>query len=176
MGEPKVLGQLAFQFAIISLIAIGGATSVLPEMHRMVVDNHQWMDSSTFADLFALAQTAPGPNVMVVTLIGWQVAGFAGALVTTVAMVLPAFCLTFTVSRFLPRWRRTEWYRVVEKGLAPLTVGLVLAGAYLLTAATVDGVPALIVTVATVAYIFLLKRNPLYVLIIAAAAGATGLI
>lgn len=55
MDDPKVLGQLAFQFAIISLIAIGGATPVLSEMHRMVVDNHQWMDSSTFADLFALA-------------------------------------------------------------------------------------------------------------------------
>lgn len=176
MDDPKVLGQLAFQFAIISLIAIGGATSVLPEMHRMVVDNHQWMDSSTFADLFALAQTAPGPNVMVVTLIGWQVAGFAGAMVTTIAMILPAFCLTFTISRFLPRWRRTEWYQIFEKGLAPLTVGLVLAGAYLLTGATVDGVPAFMVTAATVVYIFVMKKNPLYVLVAAAIIGAAGLI
>jgi Chromate transport protein ChrA len=176
MDDHKILGQLAFHFAIISLIAFGGATSVLPEMHRMVVDSNHWMDSTTFTELFALAQAAPGPNVMVVTVIGWQVAGFAGALVTTFAMVAPAFCLAFTVSRFLPRWRRTNWYRLAEKGLAPVTVGLVLSSAMLLTRATGDSIGTLLITAGMVIYILVLKKNPVYGLIAAAILGATGMI
>ena len=83
MSENPLV-ELAVDFGLLSLIAVGGAMTVLPEMHRTVVDQHGWMSAATFADLFALAQAAPGPNVLFVSLIGWHVAGLAGGWVTAV--------------------------------------------------------------------------------------------
>ena len=76
-----IVVQLFLDFALLSFVAFGGATALLPEMHRVVVENHHWLDDATFTHLYAIAQAAPGPNVLVVTLIGWKVAGLAGALV-----------------------------------------------------------------------------------------------
>ena len=76
----SVAGELFLEFALLSFVAFGGATALLPEMHRVVVENHHWLDDTTFTHLYAIAQAAPGPNVLVVTLIGWKVAGLAGAL------------------------------------------------------------------------------------------------
>lgn len=176
MSDGKILSQLAFNFALISLLAFGGANAALPEMHRMVVNTNQWMDSSTFAHLFALAQAAPGPNVMVVTLIGWQVAGLSGAVVTTLAMVTPPFLLTYGIARFLPRWRERNWYRLAERGLAPVTVGLVLASAILLTRTTSVSIGAVLLTVFSVLYIIVWKKNPIHTLIFGAIFGAVGVI
>ena len=69
------LGALFLHFLLLSFLAIGGTPTVLPDMHRYVVEVHHWMTSAQFADLYALAQVAPGPNVMYIPLIGWQVAG-----------------------------------------------------------------------------------------------------
>ncbi len=174
MNDARIHTQLAINFAIISILAFGGANATLPEMHRMVVDANHWMDSATFTRLFALAQAAPGPNVMVVTLIGWQVAGLLGAFISTLAMVVPSFFLTFGISSFLPRWRQLNWYKLLEKGLAPITVGLVLASAYLLTRNTSISIGAILVTAAAVGYILILKRNPIHTLIFGALLGAAG--
>lgn len=75
-----IVASLFFEFVLLSFVAFGGATALLPEMHRVVVEHHQWLDDTTFTHLYAIAQAAPGPNVLVVTLIGWKVAGLAGAL------------------------------------------------------------------------------------------------
>src|SRR5207253_3320636 len=80
-----VLFEIAWRFASLSLLAIGGINALLPEIHRVVVDVEGWMTSAEFADLFALAQLAPGPNAMVVSLLGWKVAGIPGAFVATIA-------------------------------------------------------------------------------------------
>ena len=82
----EVLQQLATTFAWLSLLQFGGTTAVVPEMHRQIVDVLGLMSATTFTNLFALAQLAPGPNVMIVSLIGWQAAGFAGLVVATLAM------------------------------------------------------------------------------------------
>ncbi|MEX2033947.1 MAG: chromate transporter, partial [Xanthobacteraceae bacterium] len=84
-----ILSTLGVQFAIMSLLALGGANAVVPEMHRQAVELRGWMNEREFADMFAISQAAPGPNVMLVTLIGYHVAGFAGAVVTTFAMCGP---------------------------------------------------------------------------------------
>src|SRR6185437_6578527 len=89
-GTAHILGEIAVRFAALSLVAIGGINAILPEIHRVVVDVESWMTSAEFADLFALAQLAPGPNAMVVALVGWKVAGLAGALVATVAACGPS--------------------------------------------------------------------------------------
>ena len=99
MKELDTLIALGVQFAILSLFAIGGAMAVVPEMHRQAVDVSHWMTDRQFADLFAIGQAAPGPNIIVVTLIGYQAAGIPGALVATFAMCGPTCVITYYVSR-----------------------------------------------------------------------------
>jgi chromate transporter len=96
--------ELVLVFAPLSLVAVGGANVVLPDIHRQVVQVYGWMTDADFADLFALAQAAPGPNVLVVSLIGWKVAGWTGALVAILAMCLPSSVLAYGMAR---AWRRS---------------------------------------------------------------------
>ena len=91
------LGALFLHFLLLSFLAIGGTPTVLPDMHRYVVEVHHWMSSAQFATLYALAQVAPGPNVMYIPLIGWQVAGWAGVAATTLPLLVPAGTLTLLV-------------------------------------------------------------------------------
>ena len=92
---------LAVDFLMLSLLTVGGATTMLPEMHRNLVEVQGWMSSEEFAQLFALAQAAPGPNVLVISVFGWKAAGVAGALVATLAMILPSCLLTYYADGFL---------------------------------------------------------------------------
>ena len=95
--DGGTLLTLAGYFALMSLFAIGGANSAVPEMHRVAVEIEGWMTDRQFADMFALAQVTPGPNVIIVTLIGYHVAGLVGALVATLAMCGPTcICSPFT--------------------------------------------------------------------------------
>src|SRR5579875_2796822 len=122
-------------FGTLSLLAVGGANAVLPEMQHQVVGVQHWMTAEQFAALYALAQAAPGPNMLVSTLIGWQVAGLAGAFAATVALCLPACLLTYAVSAVWARFRHAEWRRLVQSGLTPVTVGLVMGAAVVLVRA-----------------------------------------
>lgn len=169
-----LLLELAGSFALLSLVAIGGANSVLPEMHRLVVDLRGWVSSAQFSELFALAQAAPGPNVLVVSLIGWQVAGFAGALVTTLASCLPTCLLAFFATRWLELRRGAPWLRCLQEGLAPITVGLVLASGYLVTLGAAHGPASLAITVVTVIAVFALSVHPLWWIAAGALAGLSG--
>ena len=125
--SADLLRQIAETFASLSLVAIGGANAVIPDIHRQVVEVQGWMNDAAFANLFAIAQAAPGPNVLVVSLIGWHVAGLAGLAVATVAMILPASLLAFAAGRLLARFARASWVRHVQTGLVPIAVGLILA-------------------------------------------------
>jgi chromate transporter len=176
MSERGVLTELAIQFALISLVSIGGANATLPEMHRAVVDVHGWMTSETFANLFALAQAAPGPNVLVVTLIGWQVAGVPGALVTTFAMTGPAFVVAYSASRAWERWHRVQWYKAFERGVVPVTVGLIAASGCVLTEAAALSWVNYLITAVTAACVLFTRINPLVALSAAAVLGLSGLI
>ena len=94
-----VLFEIAWRFASLSLLAIGGINALLPEFHRVVVDVEGWMTSAEFADLFALAQLAPGPNAMVVSLLGWKVAGVAGASAAAAGLIIGTAIRLITGSR-----------------------------------------------------------------------------
>jgi chromate transporter len=96
-----ILATLAIQFAVLSLLAVGGANALVPELHRQAIDVHGWMSARQFADMFAIAQVPPGPNVILVTLIGYHVAGLAGALVATAAMCGPSCLVAYFVSSTL---------------------------------------------------------------------------
>ena len=150
-GDGDILGVLGLQFAIMSLLALGGANAVVPEMHRQAVELRGWMDERTFADMFAISQAAPGPNVMLVTLIGYHVAGIAGALVTTVAMCGPTAVLAAFLGRTWDRFRDAHWRACVQSGLVPISVGLVGASAIVLTRASDHSWVAVAITVATAA-------------------------
>jgi chromate transporter len=171
----STLADLAAVYAQLSLLAFGGANAVIPEMQRQVVDVHHWMNAQEFAGLYALAQAAPGPNMMVVSLVGWRVAGFWGALVTTGAVAAPSSVLTFLVSSVWFRFKDASWRRALQAGLQPVTAGLIMASAALLIESTAVDWTAAAVTAVTAALFIFTKVHPMLILAAAAAAGAIGL-
>lgn len=170
------LAALAEIFGQLSMLAVGGVAPLLPEMQRQVVDVHHYMDRPTFSALFALAQAAPGPNMMVSTLVGWQVAGVPGALVATAGMIGPSSVLTFTVAGLWHRFRERPWRRVVQAGLVPVTVGLVAAGAAVLAKTTTIGWGTACITSVTAVLLVRTQTHPLWLLGAGAALGALGIL
>lgn len=166
--------ELFLEFALLSLVAFGGATALLPEMHRVVVDNHHWLDDTTFTHLYAIAQAAPGPNVLVVTLIGWEIAGLLGALAATLAMCLPMSVLIYLL---IDRWESfagRRWQKAVSLGGAPLAVGLVFSGATLIAQAAGFGPAAWGLVAVSVAVNLRTKLHPLWLIGAGALIGLLG--
>jgi chromate transporter len=170
-----LLFEIAWRFASLSLLAIGGINALLPEFHRVVVDIEGWMTSAEFADLFALAQLAPGPNAMVVSLLGWKVAGISGAFVATIAACGPSSLVSYFAMRALERMRNGALRVVLQRALAPVAIGLVLASGYTLANAADRSVGALALTVCGAAAIAATRVNPIWVLAAAALAGVAGI-
>lgn len=164
------------QFALMSLFAIGGANTVLPEMHRFVVEQQGWITHQKFAELFGLAQGVPGPNMLVVALIGYHVAGLPGALVCTIGLIGPSSVLTYFVYRVWDRFRGSAWRELIRSAAAPVTVGLVLATGYIVTLAADESWQAFVVTAVVAMLTVTTRAHPLIWLAIAAALGALGLL
>lgn len=168
--------ELFLQFALLSLVAFGGATALLPEMHRVVVEHHHWLDDATFTHLYAIAQAAPGPNVLVVSLIGWEVAGLPGALATTLAMCLPMSVLIYLL---IDRWEGfagLRWQKAISLGVAPLAVGLIFSGATLITQAAGLGMWAWFLVLGVMGISLKSKLHPLWLIAIGAMLGGFGLL
>jgi len=168
--------ELFLEFALLAFVAFGGATALLPEMHRVVVENHHWLDDTTFTHLYAIAQAAPGPNVLVVTLIGWEIAGLAGAISATLAMCLPMSILIYLL---IDRWEQfagRRWQKAVSLGVAPLAVGLVFSGATLIAQAAGFGWAAWLLVGLTVLANLRLKLHPLWFIGVGAVLGLLGLV
>ena len=127
-GDWRDLLALILVFGPLSLFSIGGGASLLAEIEHQSVAVHHWTTHREFADLFAISRAAPGPGTMLSTLIGWKVAGWSGALSATVALYLPSSLVAFGVSKMWGRWRGSPWHGAIERGLAPIAAGLVLAG------------------------------------------------
>lgn len=169
-----IVVELFLEFALLSFVAFGGATALLPEMHRVVVENHHWLDDTTFTHLYAIAQAAPGPNVLVVTLIGWRVAGLAGALATTLAMCLPMSVLIYLLIERWESFAGKRWQKAVSLGVAPLAVGLVFSGATLIAQAAGFGWVAWLLVVVTVVLNLRTKLHPLWLIGAGAGLGLLG--
>lgn len=127
--DGRTLEALVFVFLPLSLVSIGGGPSVIAGMQHQSLANG-WTSQSEFADLFAISRAAPGPGALLAPLIGWQAAGWLGAIVVSLAFFVPSSMLVYGVARVGQRWRGSPWLRAIELGLAPITVGLVLAGGY----------------------------------------------
>lgn len=159
----------------LSLVAIGGAMTIIPELQRQVVAVHGWMPATEFGALFAIGQAAPGPNILILTLVGFRVAGLAGAVAATVGVLLPSSVLAWLVEGAWTRFRDRPWRRVVQAGLVPVTVGLVMAASCLLAVATTRTVVAGLLTAAVAAATLRTKIHPLWLLGAGAALGMLGL-
>ena len=171
--------QLAAMFGSLSLLSIGGGNAILPEMHLDAVRVHHWMTNSQFADVFSISQAAPGPSILIVTLVGYGaglsvggvIGGIIGGLVATVAMIMPAASLMYVITLFWQKAQKSRLRHAVEKGFAPLTVGLILATSLVMSrAADHDWRAYLLTGVCTLIFVFT-KTNPL---IVVAAAGLIG--
>nr|WP_205951553.1 chromate transporter [Rahnella sp. RFA10(1/100)] len=159
-----VLLSLALLFTELSVLAFGGGNTILPEMQRAVVQVHHWMSAQEFSALFALAQAAPGPNMMIVPLIGWQVAGWSGLLVSSLAKFGPSSIITLIVMGGWKRYKDRPWRQIVQRGLVPVTVGLVVSSGLLIAKASATTLP-LAGVIALCTLLSLSKRiHPLWVL------------
>jgi chromate transporter len=176
--------QLALLFGGLSLMSIGGGNVVLPEMHVRAVRDHHWLSDSQFADSFAISQAAPGPSILIVTLVGYaagrEVGGVPGAivggLVATAAMVIPAAGVVFVVTQFWQRAQRSRWRIAVEKGFAPMTVGLILATSLVMSRTADHDWRAYVLTaVCTLIFVFT-ELNPLLVVALAGVIGYFGIV
>jgi chromate transporter len=171
------LGRLTLFLALMSSISFGGIPPVLPDIRHFVVVAHGWLSPEDFADFFALAQTIPGPNmILMMALVGWKVAGVAGALAAAGATAIPPCVMYFVSYRLWDRFRDAAWQNVVRTSLAPLTFGLVVAGGTVMAEAVDTGWTSIAITAAAAALLLLTRLNPLWMLGGAAALGALGVV
>ena len=174
--DDTTLTNLAISFALMSFFAIGGINPVIPEMHRQAVEVYGWISSERFTDLFAIAQAAPGPNIIVVTLIGWEVARFPGALVATAAIVTPTSILTFAVGHTWERFRHARWRIAVQTGFGPIAIGLVASSAFILAVAADTSIVAFLITFVTAIVLYKTRTHPLVMLLLGGLLGLFGLV
>ena len=171
-----VLLDVVWQFLNLSLLSIGGANAIIPEIHLRAVETKQWMTDADFSQMFALSQAAPGPNVLIVSLIGWKAAGVLGGVLAMVAMCAPSSLLTYHVANAWDRFRDAPLRIAIQGALVPVTVGLILASGYVLTRTIDHDWPAYAATIVTAAIALLTRVHPLWLLGIAAVLGAFGVI
>lgn len=176
MDGRDPLIDLVLHLLVLSLVAVGGINVILPDLHRVAVLGEGWMTDEEFTTLFALAQAAPGPNMLFVTLIGWKVGGIPGGLAATAAMSGPAVILAYGMARLWLAWGHQPWFTALRNGLAPLTVGLIVASAALLTIAAASGWQSYAVTAVAAAIVIMTRVHPIIVLACAGALGVAGLV
>ncbi len=177
LAAPELLGLFG-HFLVLSLLAIGGAITTAPDMHRYVVDQNHWIDDATFTSSIAIAQAAPGPNVLFVATIGWNVAGPLGALVTLCGTLLPSTALTLVVSRWGARRKETRGLRAFTTAFTPITIGLLVATGWLLAAPYASDRAHAIGTIAlvliSVAVMVRTRLSPMWLVALGAIVGALG--
>ncbi len=164
-------GGVLAQFLMLSLLSIGGAISTAPEMHRYLVDQHHWLSDEQFSAMVAIAQAAPGPNLLFVAVLGWGIGGALGMCVTMLGILLPSTTLTLAAARWGESRRHTRGVQSFVMGLAPLTVGLVLSTGFLLGKPAYANPWLLATMVATVIICVRTRISPLWLI---AAGGLVG--
>jgi chromate transporter len=175
-APPNPIWSLVWTFGLMSLFAVGGANAAIPEMHRIAVEVNHWMTDRQFADIYAISQLSPGPNVLIVTLIGYAVAGFGGALMATLAMCVPTAALAYYVSRWLRRSTASRWPSIIQTALVPLSIGLMAASALIVAQAADRNWTSVMLTLAVAAAAYATRLNPLWLLLAGGVLGFAGVI
>jgi chromate transporter len=125
--DSRLIG-LIIVFAPLSLLSFGGGQAIVADIQYQTVEVHKWLTNSEFVDMFALSRAAPGPSTLISALIGWQVDGFYGALVAALAMYIPSSVLVYAASSWWQRSQASPLRIAIERGLAPVAIGLIFAG------------------------------------------------
>ena len=169
--SPLQAWQICAVFGSASLLSVGGGNAIVPQLQRETVLDHHWLTAAQFADNFAIAQVAPGPSTLLVTLLGYHAAGLAGALLATAAMIVPAAILVWIVARVWLRTGHARWHAALEHGIAPVAVGLVAASGVVIAASVDHTALHWALSAAAAAVLSVTKINPLYVVLAGGAAG-----
>ncbi len=169
--SPLQAWQICATFGAASLLSVGGGNAIVPHLQREAVLGRHSLTAAQFADSFAIAQVAPGPSTLLVTLLGYRAAGLPGALLATVAMLLPAAILVWAVTRLWLRSGHARWHTALEHGIAPVAVGLVAASGITVAASADHSAPQWALSAAAAAVLSATKVNPIYVVLGGGAAG-----
>jgi chromate transporter len=153
---PKLF-KLTWVFALLSIMTIGGGTAVLPEMERLTIHHFHWITEGQFRDMYSLGQVAPGPNMSMVLLIGYRISGAWGALAVGLAYFLPDCVLTLFAHRLWDRLRDSPWRRAVQHGMAPVVIGLMVAGTYTVARLSIYNLTSILI--ATTVFVLLRWRH-----------------
>lgn len=171
-----MLLSLFLKLSVFSMIAFGGVNALLPELLNLAVNQERWIDLQTFSDYFAIAQAAPGPNFMTVTLLGWHIYGIIGALVATFAIVWPSSILIFFLQRFILGIKDPIKKKAIQYAAAALAIGLVLSSAWEIALQINHGTAAYILTIATIGLTVFTRWHPLYLIAVGGVLGVLGFI
>ncbi len=172
----SILLSLFLKLSAFSLVAFGGVNALLPVLFNLAVNQEHWIDVQTFSDYFAIAQAAPGPNFMTVTLIGWHIYGVIGALLATVAIAWPSSILIYFLQRFIMGMKNPLRKKTIQYAAAALAIGLVLSSAWEIALQINHSLAAYLLTIATIAITFFTRWHPLYLIAIGGALGVLRLI
>jgi len=175
MNSPSI--ALTAHLALLSSISFGGFPTVLPDVRDFVVATHGWLTDQDFANFYAIAQSIPGPNmILMMSFVGWKVWGLPGALASAFATFGPPCAIYFASYRLWDRFRDAPWQRVVRLGLVPVTMGLVIAGGLVMARVADAGWQAAAVTIAAAAITLSTRLNPMWLLFGGGALGGLGLL
>jgi chromate transporter len=162
-------------FAYLSLLTVGGGMAAFPELKVLTVDVHHWLTFPQLIHLYSVGQMSPGPNMMMIVAIGQWVAGFPGAVVVLIAFFLPTALLALFIGRLWTRLEKWPWRTSIQRGLAPVSIGLLLAGCLTMAKGAVTG--WITVGIAVAVLVILLRRgiNPAFLILGGALVGLVGL-
>lgn len=165
------LPALIWVFAYLSLLTVGGGLAAFPELKTLTVETYHWLTFQQLIHLYSLGQVAPGPNMLMVAAVGEQVAGAIGALVVVVAFFGPTGLVTLGMGRL---WRRLEgwrWRDSIQRGLAPVSVGLLVAGAISLGKGALTGSRGALIAAVVFGLLMRTKINPALLVLCGAVVG-----
>jgi chromate transporter len=162
-------------FAYLSILTVGGGMAAFPELKVLTVDVHHWLTFPQLIHLYSVGQMAPGPNMMMIVAIGQWVAGLPGAVVVLIAFFLPPALLAFFIGRLWNRLEKWPWRTSIQRGLAPVSIGLLLAGSLTMAKGAVTGWITAAIAVAVLAILLRSRINPALLVLAGAVVGLLAL-
>lgn len=159
MRDDNLLVLVAV-FVPFSLLSIGGGSAIIAGIQHETVNVHGWITSREFIDLFAISRAAPGPGTMLATLIGWKVAGWPGAFAATLALFLPSSLLCYVVLKVTNAHKTKKWHKALREGLAPVGVGLIIAGVIAIFRLSGGGLLAAAIAITSTVILIWIPRFP----------------
>ena len=159
-------------FAYLSLLTVGGGMAAFPELKILTVDVHHWVTYPQLIHLYSLGQMAPGPNMMMIVALGDRVAGISGALLVVLAFFGPTAVLALFIGRLWKSLDAWPWRTSIQRGLAPVSIGLLLAGCLTFAKVSVTNVPTATITLVVLLLLLRFKINPAVLVLCGAIVGA----